>query len=302
MTTRTTGLITQSVLIAAVLGTFAAVFSIPAAAGQLQGDAGKDQTGTAETQERRGLNFFLRLGDEETGTTSSEPVAPMSSLPTQPASDTNATKNLSINATIMQGDNKTTLPINATVPADAEDVEFCAAVGNGAEVCQPVLLSIDLTEEAGNATEQSPSLTTSAVRPAAFVPVQDTEGLLGDGSLISIEDTSVFIPITVIVPLTVQIQDAQICASVLSSGEMNCTQIVMDPDQTSFTFVDVDLTSDSPTVTSPESTTTTTQQQEETTTTTEPSTNTTTSGDTTTSGTDDGTTTTSPDNTTNNTG
>jgi hypothetical protein len=89
-----------------------------------------------------------------------------------------------------------------------------------------------------------------------------------EAQLISIEDTTVNIPITVIVPIDLNIQNAQICASVASSGDQSCTQVVLNPEQTSYTDVDVDLSTATPTLS--------TAEQEPTTPTTEPAPTTTT--------------------------
>ena len=62
-----------------------------------------------------------------------------------------------------------------------------------------------------------------------------------EAQLIGIEDTTVNIPVTVIVPIDLNIQNAQVCASVLSSGSQTCNQVVLNPEQTSYTNVDVDL-------------------------------------------------------------
>src|ERR671914_462970 len=70
-----------------------------------------------------------------------------------------------------------------------------------------------------------------------------------NAQLISIEDTTVNIPVTVIVPIDLNIQNAQVCASVLSGGSQSCTQVVLNPTQTSFTDVNVDLSSAMPTLT-----------------------------------------------------
>jgi len=278
-------------ILVAVLGTSAALFSLPAASAQLQGDAPPNNTGTASMKD---LNFFLKLNDRDTGTTTTQPVDPMTP---GASSATNGTRNLSVNVTVVQGEKQAVLPLNVTIPADADNVELCASVANGTEVCQAILITLDLTQPSTNST-------TASVSPAAYVPVQDSGGLLGDGSLIHIEDTNVFIPVTVIVPLTVQIQNAQVCASVLSSGEMNCTQAVLNPSQTSYTNVDVDVSSAIPELSS-EPTTATAEQ----TPTMQPSSNTTTTdGGTTTddtgdlSGTDTPSETSGDGNTTNSTG
>jgi hypothetical protein len=70
-----------------------------------------------------------------------------------------------------------------------------------------------------------------------------------EAQLISIEDTTVNIPVTVIVPIDLNIQNAQVCASVLSSGSQTCNQVVLNPEQTSYTNVDVDLSTATPTLT-----------------------------------------------------
>ena len=44
-------------------------------------------------------------------------------------------------------------------------------------------------------------------------------------------------------------QNAQVCASVLSGGSQSCTQVVLNPTQTSYTDVNVDLSSATPTLT-----------------------------------------------------
>ena len=55
--------------------------------------------------------------------------------------------------------------------------------------------------------------------------------------------------VTVIIPITVVAQNAQICISLASSGDQTCQQIVLDPTQTSYTAVDVDLTQPEPVIT-----------------------------------------------------
>ena len=61
-----------------------------------------------------------------------------------------------------------------------------------------------------------------------------------NAQLISVEDTTVNIPITVIVPIDLNIQSAQICASVASRGDQSCTQLVLNPEQTSYTDYDLE--------------------------------------------------------------
>ena len=55
--------------------------------------------------------------------------------------------------------------------------------------------------------------------------------------------------VTVIIPITVVAQNAQICISLASSGDQTCQQLILDPTQTTFTPVDVDLTQEVPVIT-----------------------------------------------------
>ena len=96
-----------------------------------------------------------------------------------------------------------------------------------------------------------------AILENAINPVVETITSLftmqhADAQLISVEDTTVNIPITVIVPIDLNIQNAQICASVASSGDQSCTQVVLNPEQTSYTDVDADLSTATPTLTTAE--------------------------------------------------
>ena len=56
--------------------------------------------------------------------------------------------------------------------------------------------------------------------------------------------------VTVIIPITVVAQNAQICISLASSGDQTCQQIVLDPTQTTLTPINVDLTEQAPLITS----------------------------------------------------
>lgn len=56
-------------------------------------------------------------------------------------------------------------------------------------------------------------------------------------------------PITVIVPITGDIQNAQICVTAGSSGTQSCAQLIVNPEQTAYTPVRADLTQyETPTV------------------------------------------------------
>jgi hypothetical protein len=56
--------------------------------------------------------------------------------------------------------------------------------------------------------------------------------------------------VTVIIPITVVAQNAQICISLASSGDQTCQQIILDPTQTMLTPINVDLTEQVPLITS----------------------------------------------------
>ena len=194
-------------------------------------------------------------------------------------------KTLPITATVPQNTNP-------------EDLQLCASIGSGQEQCQPLSgggaaggqgTTLDLT----NAQQQGPTTpalpTTPPPPPTPPMPQSNNigEGKISSavfatpsgglssysggsttslsefyvpisGSLIGIEDTTLFIPVTVIAPINVQVQNAQICASLLSGGDQSCTQLVLNPEQTSFIPIDIDLTSPTPTFTSASEPTTTT--------------------------------------------
>jgi hypothetical protein len=58
---------------------------------------------------------------------------------------------------------------------------------------------------------------------------------------INIKDTIVTAPLTVVVPITVDAQNAQICFSAASSGDQSCTQMILNPEQNSYEAVNVDF-------------------------------------------------------------
>jgi hypothetical protein len=196
---------------------------------------------------------------------------------------------ITVNVQKGPGGQQIPLPIMALVPANIQpqDLQLCASLVTGSESCQPLSggqqgASIDLTQPAAGGATTAPMGTTSpmpapspapapqsypnnggAILENAIYPVVETITSLlmmqhADAQLISIEDTTVNIPITVIVPIDLNIQNAQICASVASSGDQSCTQVVLNPEQTSYTDVDVDLSTATPTLTTAEQEPTTT--------------------------------------------
>jgi hypothetical protein len=62
-----------------------------------------------------------------------------------------------------------------------------------------------------------------------------------------------------VVPINLQIQNAQVCASALSSGPQTCNQIVYNPTSSTYAPVNVNLASPTPTVTSTPTSTTSSQ-------------------------------------------
>ena len=56
--------------------------------------------------------------------------------------------------------------------------------------------------------------------------------------------------VTVIIPITVVAQNAQICISLASSGDQTCQQIILDPTQTTLSPINVDLSEEVPIITS----------------------------------------------------
>jgi hypothetical protein len=244
-----------------------------------------------QQQAKAPLNFYLKLANNASTTQAAS----------QAAANGTGTKNMTIAVNVLKGPGgqQIALPISAIVPANIQpqDLQLCASLADGSESCQPLsggqqAASIDLTQSAaGGATAAPPTATTSpmpAPAPQSYPkndgatftniisPILDTitSGITmqhADAQLISVEDTTINIPITVIVPIDLNIQNAQICASVASSGDQSCTQVVLNPEQTSYTDVDVDLSSTTPTLTTAEQEPTTAlTTAEPTTTTTEP--------------------------------
>jgi hypothetical protein len=196
------------------------------------------------------LNFFLKFKDDSKNASST-------------GNQSSQAKNATITVTIENGPGgkPVKLPVSAMVPGgtEAKDLELCASLQDGKQVCQPLDKKdskIDLSSQ-GQSNQSSSNMSST---PTAFNPYADLSGQVNsivdwipmqtaNAQLISIDDTTLNIPITVIVPITLQIQNAQVCASVASSGDQTCQQIVLQPTQTSYTPVDIDLsTGTTPTI------------------------------------------------------
>jgi hypothetical protein len=183
------------------------------------------------------LSFFLKLGNNQSTSAASS----------QAASNGTGTKNVTITVNVQKGPSGSPmkLPISAVVPKNVnqQDLQLCASLQNGQQKCQP------LTQNAPNIDLSSGAAATTT--PQAYHDGRSMNNILNvlsssiiqyaDAQLISVNNTTLNIPITVIVPITLEIQNAQICASVASSGSTTCQQIVLNPTQSAFTPVNVDL-------------------------------------------------------------
>ncbi len=254
---------------------------------------------TQQTTETTGTTTISTTGQNATTSGSTNPItftlimkdegageAGVSSSPTTSAATSSSlsTRNIAIDVNIVRGNEAPAiiLPINVTIPANVNNLELCASssivtFGAAAEMCEPVLHTIDLTQsEAATATDDttssgtttspfsSPSSSSSPTitappttsSPPATMTAGGANSLIGGGG---IEDNAaIMIPITVIAPITADIQNAQLCAQLLSSGVQSCSQVMLNPQETSYSPVNVDMTtSPTPTVISSEGTVTT---------------------------------------------
>jgi hypothetical protein len=203
------------------------------------------------------LNFYLKLANNQS----------TSQAASQAASNGTGTKNMTITVSVQKGPsgNPIKLPISAVVPnnINPQDLQLCASLSNGQKMCQPLgqnAANIDLSSAANSTAKTTPQAyrenkaSISGVSLGSIVQYADAQ-------LISVNNTTLNIPITVIVPITLEIQNAQICASVASSGGQSCQQIVLNPTQSAYTPVNVNLANPTtPTVTTLSSALPTTQQ------------------------------------------
>jgi hypothetical protein len=144
-----------------------------------------------------------------------------------------------------------TQPLTITIPieTDTQTAQICVTLlSSGSQSCQQVVLdpetgmytpvNVDLSQPTPVITPQE----TTASSPTT--PPNQPES-------INVEHTVATAPITVIVPITGNIQNAQICVSAGSSGTQSCTQLIVNPEETAYTPVSADLTqSETPTVSS----------------------------------------------------
>ena len=142
-----------------------------------------------------------------------------------------------------------TQPLTVMIPieTDAQTAQICVTIlSSGSQSCQQVVLDPETgmyTPVNVDLSQPTPVITpkeTSASSP--ITPPNQPES-------INVEHTVATAPITVIVPINGEIQNAQICVSAGSSGTQSCAQLIVNPEQTEYTPVSADLTqSESPTV------------------------------------------------------
>lgn len=146
------------------------------------------------------------------------------------------------------------VPITLIMPIDVEgqNAQICVALlSSGDMTCQQVIINSEnqTVSIASDATsnETSPSTAMNGTRGTTIddstreimfvikflkaVPRLDAKGELNI--------TSITIPITFIVPINVDSETSQICLSILSSGDMNCQQIIISEDNQTATMVPV---------------------------------------------------------------
>src|SRR5918997_4581120 len=144
-----------------------------------------------------------------------------------------------------------TQPLTIMIPikTDAQTAQICVTIlSSGSQSCQQVVLdpetgmytpvNVDLSQPKPVITPQETTATSPTTPP-------------NQPKSINVEHTTATAPIAAIVPITGNIQNAQICVSADSSGTQSCTQLIVNPEQTAYTPVSADLTqSESPTVSS----------------------------------------------------
>jgi hypothetical protein len=144
-----------------------------------------------------------------------------------------------------------TQPLTITIPieTDTQTAQICVTLlSSGSQSCQQVVLD----PETGMYTPVNVDLS----QPTPVITPQETTASSpttppNQPKSINVEHTVATAPITVIVPITGNIQNAQICVSAGSSGTQFCTQLIVNPEQTAYTPVSADLTqSETPTVSS----------------------------------------------------
>jgi hypothetical protein len=142
-----------------------------------------------------------------------------------------------------------TQPLTVMIPIEtnAQTAQICVTIlSSGSQSCQQVVLD----PETGMYTPITVDLSkpTPVITPQETTPTSPTSN---QPESINVGHTVATAPITVIVPITGEVQNAQICVSAGSSGTQSCTQLIVNPEQTAYAPVSADLTqSETPTVSS----------------------------------------------------
>src|SRR5918994_5625941 len=145
-----------------------------------------------------------------------------------------------------------TQPLTVIIPieTDAQDAQICVTIlSSGSQSCQQVVLDPETgsyTPVNVDLSQPTPTITPEETIQTASSPTPNQP------QSINVEHTVVTAPITVMVPITGGVQNAQICVSTASSGDQSCTQVVVDPEENSYDPVNVDLSSEIPTLTAAE--------------------------------------------------
>jgi hypothetical protein len=230
-------------------------------------------TGNNQTQSGQ-LSFSLKLaeGSNQTAQTTTDPAN---------------LKNVTINVNVQQGQEPPKkLPITALVPKQTtlEQLELCGSVGGQPEQCQPLSgesISLDLT--GGQQAQSNASTTAPTAQPQSYSSSIETfkftnvafndnnNNNYGFSSAVYspsdayfvpvqlIDDVNVDIPIdidvTAIIPINIEIENAQICANL--GGTQTCQINNINPTTNEFSPTTIDLASQEPAVTTQPAPTTT---------------------------------------------
>jgi hypothetical protein len=136
-----------------------------------------------------------------------------------------------------------TQPLTVTIPieTDAQNAQICVTIlSSGSQSCQQVVLN----PETGLYTPVTVDLSqpTPTITPQETTQTASSSPTPNEPQSINVEHTEVIAPITVMVPITGDVQNAQICVSAGSTGDQSCTQVIVNPEQTAYTPVNADLT------------------------------------------------------------
>jgi hypothetical protein len=250
-------------------------FSIISYSDMMTSSVNAQNTTTGNNQTQSGqLSFSLKLADgsNQTAQTTTDPAN---------------LKNVTINVNVQQGQEPPKkLPITALVPKQTtlEQLELCGSVGGQPEQCQPLSgesISLDLT--GGQQAQSNASTTAPTAQPQSYSSSIETfkftnvafndnnNNNYGFSSAVYspsdayfvpvqlIDDVNVDIPIdidvTAIIPINIEIENAQICANL--GGTQTCQINNINPTTNEFSPTTIDLASQEPAVTTQPAPTTT---------------------------------------------